>query len=144
MSNKNPKPVVVVDLETGKRTEYPSVHDAKRTMKVGFATVEKMLSTKRAYKKWYVYRKGMARFHERNIEEFRKLYAEQCKGNYHERTDGFSRMTSAGPLVSLRIDKHTVIMVTPDKANDKYAEQWRQKYNNSGKREAKGWIDKPL
>lgn len=39
-------------------------------------------------------------------------------------------------LVSLRIDRHTVILVTPDKATPEYAQQWREKHEKAGKREA--------
>lgn len=31
-------------------------------------------------------------------------------------------------MVSLRIDKHTVIMVTKDKATPEYAEEWKAKH----------------
>jgi hypothetical protein len=31
-------------------------------------------------------------------------------------------------MVSLRIDRHTVIMVPPEKATPEYAEEWKAKY----------------
>ena len=34
-------------------------------------------------------------------------------------------------LVSLRIDSHTVIMVTPEKATPEYAEQYREKLSKN-------------
>lgn len=36
-------------------------------------------------------------------------------------------------LVSLRIDAKTIIMVTPDKATEEYAERWRQIYERDSR-----------
>lgn len=38
-------------------------------------------------------------------------------------------MSRTKKKVPLRVDSKTVIYVTPDKANEKYAEEWRQRHN---------------
>lgn len=43
--------------------------------------------------------------------------------------------------VSLRIDSRTVIMVTPDKATQEYAELWKARHEASQKGDRHDWID---
>lgn len=146
MSNKNPKPVTLVNLETGERINIVGMAPAARYIGTSVTTVSHMLQRKQAYKKWYIFKKGTERFHKQNIDDFMRIYAERKQGHYSDEADaGFSKLTSAKdqPKVSLRIDKHTVIMVTPDKANEKYAEQWRRRRETAGKREPHSdWIRK--
>lgn len=53
---------------------------------------------------------------------------------YYKRNGEYARkpkeMQTEG-LVELRLDARTVIMVTPDKANEKYAEKYRKKLESS-------------
>ena len=135
---RKPIPVTVVNLETGKRNSYPSYSAAANATSLSFQSIKKMMETKSAYKKWYVFRHGHDRYHEERIAYFTHVYADRYKEHTVEegkmaKRDKMEKMTADETLVSLRIDSHTVIMVPRYKATEKYAQKYRERLEKARK-----------
>ena len=121
MGNKNKAvAVTVVNLETGHKKDFPSIGKAAAWMCISTCTAQKMLVSRRAYQKWFVFRQGQDKDVEATITTLKSIYKKNgpIRRARHNEDD----------LVSLRIDRNTVIMVPKWKATPEYAEQWRQRY----------------
>lgn len=110
--------VVIFEIATGKRSEAPSV--TKAAAKIGCSTsflgqIIKAGMNTNGYVAAYI---------EDEEKALVKLRALQAKGDYKPK-----RRAEKEKLVPLRIDRKTVIYVTEDKANDEYAEQWKQRHD---------------
>lgn len=118
--------VTLVDLSTGNRRNFDSLKQAYNHIGVGDMTGTKMVRNQMAFKNWYMYHQGNDDQHEEVIEELMRRY---------KRRGPFKKCTAAWEeLVSLRIDRHTVIMVPKAKATAKYAEEYREKLAKAQKR----------
>lgn len=131
-------PVTVVNLETGKRTSYPSYSSAANDINVAFLTIKKMVKTKSAYKNWYAYLSGHDHLHKERIAYFTAVYADRYKEHTVEegkmaKRDKMVKMNADDVLVSLRIDAHTVIMVPRYKATEQYAQKYRERLEKARK-----------
>lgn len=121
MGNKNKAvAVTVVNLETGHKKDFPSIGKAAAWMCVSTCTAQKMLTMRRAYQKWFVYRQGDVKEMQATVTTLMSIYRKNGPIKRARRNED--------ALVSLRIDKNTVIMVPKWKATPEYAEQWRQRY----------------
>ena len=114
--------VVVYDIATGNRMEFPSV--IKASAKVGacpsrFGEVLRSGMLINCYVCAYI---------EDEEKAIVKLANCQARGEYVK-----PQRKRSEKLVSLRIDPKTVIMVTPDKATAEYAAQWKAKHEADAK-----------
>lgn len=127
------KAVVVADLEDGSLHPMDSLSAAASFMGVSITLVSRMLSQRSASGKYFVYKAGKDKENSQMVTALRSYYHTNGKVRGMKPADD--------TLVSLRIDRHTVILVTPDKATPEYAQQWREKHEKAGKREA-SWNSK--
>lgn len=127
MTYRPPIPVTVVNLETGERRRFSSCQYASRVIEVSSTKLLEMVKSGSIYRNWYVFATGKTPDVEAKIRAKTEFY--RMNG---PTTRKGGRKTNGG-LVSLRIDAKTVIMVTPDKATDEYAEQWRQRHDRDSR-----------
>lgn len=115
--------VVVANLEDGSLHPMDSLSAAASFMEVSLASASRMLRQRCANGKYFVYRAGKDKENSQMVMALRSYY----------HTNGKVRGTKPADdsLVSLRIDSHTVILVTPDKATPEYAQKWREKYEKA-------------
>jgi hypothetical protein len=119
---------VIYDIETGTRSETPSI--TKAAAKIGCST--SFLGK--------IIRAGMntngyvVAYIEDEQKALVKLRALQAKGDYKPR----KQRRREEKLVPLRIDSRTTIYVKPENATEAYAEQWRQRYYECNPRKKGG------
>lgn len=121
--------ITVVDLETMEAVVLPSRSAAAKKMGFSRSRTDTMLDDGKPREHWF------ATF----TADFDKIDLEAKCIYYRQHIKKFKATAprqEKKPLVALRIDRHTVIYVTPDKANQAYAEQWREKYLSQGRRGA--------
>ena len=111
------RPVVCYDIESGRRREFPSIAALARALGKNSANINEAIRLRGHYLNWIV------AFKEDEEKAKEKLRVFQGKTNFKR------KKAKPEDLVSLRIDKHTVILVTPDKATEEYAEQWRRRHD---------------
>ena len=138
MTYRPPIPITVVNLETGERRRFRSCQHASRVIEVSSTKLLEMVKSGSIYRNWYVFATGKTPDVEAKIS---------AKTEFYRMNGPITRKGGRKPkggLVSLRIDAKTVIMVTPDKATEEYAEQWRQRHERDSRqsRSAHEWLDK--
>ena len=121
--------VCAVNLASLERKVYENITRAAQHCGMSKDQVAKCYHQDRQWNGWYFCPPDQV---EAKAERIRYLSTKWKK-------EGMPIITSATKpkkeLVSLRIDRHTVIMVPPEKATEAYAEVYRQKLKNQvGKR----------
>lgn len=119
------KTVIAINLETLDRHAYPSFVSASEHCGISKYTVQKCYHNDLQYNGWYFCDPSQLEARKERIrylsDKWKKEGMPIRKRETRQKKD----------LVSLRIDDHTCILVTPDKATEEYAEIWRQKYKKS-------------
>lgn len=126
--DKTPRPIIGYDLTDGSRHTFASMRKA--------AQIALGLVNNCARSVWTIvekrpHRSGWLFIYAEHEEELAGWVAEmQDKWNKGNAKTHKNPNASRKRLVSLRVDKHTVILVTPDKATEEYAELWRQRHEH--------------
>lgn len=119
-------PTYAVNLCTLERKLYPSTNAAARHLDFHVDTVRIHLNNDTPFSGWYFCHAADI---EAKTERIRYLSDKWKKEGMPVKQRNTT--TPKESLVSLRIDSHTVIMVTPDKATPEYAEQYREKLSKN-------------
>ena len=121
--------VCAVNLATLERKVYESITRAAQHCGMSKEQVAKCYHQDQQWNGWYFCSPDQV---EAKAERIRYLSTKWKKEGMPIRTRATKPKKE---LVSLRIDRHTVIMVPPEKATEAYAEEYRQKLKNQvGKR----------
>lgn len=119
-----PTHVVVFDIETGSRSEFRSIKEAAAFVGCDYNYMRKRLRDLLPFN-GYTF---ASIENERSAKE--KALSFRSRREYVPKRRK-SIATSSKEKVPLRIDSRTVIYVTKDKANRKYAEQWIEQHEKS-------------
>ena len=121
--------VCAVNLATLERKVYESITRAAQHCGMSKEQVAKCFHQDQQWNGWYFCPPDQVKA---KAERIRYLSTKWKKEGMSIRTRATKPKKE---LVSLRIDRHTVIMVPPEKATEAYAEMYRQKLKNQvGKR----------
>lgn len=115
-----PVPVTAFNLDTLERIDFPSMARAADHCLVDKSMLQKYMRNDQMWRGWYWCPTEVA---DQRME--RVLYLSR-RWQSDDRPKAYRRKESP-KLVSLRIDRHTVILVKPENATPEYAEQYRQK-----------------
>lgn len=116
---KPPIPIIAVDLETGERRQFPTMTAAANFTQMSVTTALNVYKADGTHGKWYFCRPEAYPLKADRIRALAKIW--QSKKSTRE------PVMESPSLVSLRIDAHTVIMVSPEKATPEYAARYRQR-----------------
>lgn len=140
------KEVVGFNLETGERMKFGSVTDAAehivRTR--ASANIAHLVNKRPHHSGWLLVDAVREDELKGFVETWRMRWAKEWR-KYKYRNCG-ARGLRKPKKVALRVDAKTVIMVTPDKATEEYAAQWRARHDyftttvqhSTGKKPRKG------
>lgn len=124
MRNTTPIQVVAINMETGERKLCQSVNSASEKVlfiwkKNGSQEIRACINRRPHRSGWF--------FVYRDREEDLQPLIETWRSKWKREKARFGEHAEKR-LVSLRIDAKTVIMVTPDKANEEYRQQWIERH----------------
>ena len=128
---RQPIPVTAFNLETLERIDFPSMARAADHCLVDKSMLQKYLRNDQMWRGWYWCPTEVA-----DLRMERVLYLSR-RWKAEGKPIGRKRGKAKPKLVALRIDRHTVIMVTPENATPEYAEKYREKLKSQSTKSLK-------
>lgn len=130
----NTIPVVAYNLMGEERRLFSSIVHAATTLGLNYETARKNIG-RHPVNGWLLARLNEEELILDKIAEWKEAHRIQEKkaATVSVKT---RRTPNKDGKVSLRIDKHTVILVDPEHATEAYAEQWREKHRTANL----GWL----
>ena len=119
---KAPIPVSAFDLDTLDRKDFPSMARAADHCLVDKSMLQKYLKNDQMWRGWYWCHTADVKAKMDRVQYLSRRWKSEDRPKPRKPTK-----RSKKALVSLRIDRHTCILVPPEKATEAYAEQYRQK-----------------
>ena len=119
---KPPVPVTAFNLDTLERLDFPSMARAADHCLVDKSMLQKYMRNDQMWRRWYWCPTADVEAKMDRVQYLSRRWKSEDRPKPRKPTKH-----SQKALVSLRIDRHTCILVPPDKATPEYAEHYREK-----------------